>query len=354
MIFNQTKNEELELPILEDSFVYPWETVPVYEIDGVYITPYSNLKQISETVDINMHHLLPLIEDANNINNLCVLINESDTLLEDLDPRIQYVVNPISEVDEEYEYVNECVEEYLQTMNEDCLNILEEESIGDKLGYSVNDWFEGEGKDIILKYLQNYEKNLKGKKSANIIGFAGIRAKDFDPIISDLKDMVKKGEFDPSKLNNLPDHGKGLYNKVQNLIKNPSKVVKSAHNIGKGIYYGRKAEQQLNSDKAVDKVKGAVNAGRSILNIHKGVYGKGTLGTLNQMDNDYLHGGAKAGLAVGVAATAYANRKRIAKRIAALRRLYDKHKHSKSISSKVLWRIKDLIRRLVEKLHSLK
>lgn len=354
MIFEQTKNEELELPILEDSFVYPYETVPVYEIDGRYIAPYSILKQVAETVDTDIYHLIELVEESNKVNDLCLLINEPDTLLEDLDPRIQYVVNPISEVDKEYIYVNECVEEYLQTLNEEYLDILEEESVSSKLGYNVNDWFEGEGKDIILKYLQNYEKNLKGRKSANILGFAGIRAKDFDPITSDIIDMVKKGEFDPSKIDKLPDHGKALYSKISNLVKNPSKIVKSATSLGKGIYYGHQAGKQLESDKTIDKVKGTINAGKSILNLHKAAYGKGTLGTLNQMDNDYLHGGAKAGLAVGVAATAYANRKRIAKRIAALRRLYDKHKHSKSIPSKVLWRIKDLIRRLVEKIHSLK
>ena len=354
------KNDELELPILEDTFSYDLNTVPVYELDDIHITPYDMVKQVSESIDLDIPLTISLLEETNDIDNLYVLINESDTLLEDLDEYTPYIVNPISEDDTEYQFVEECVDNYIHTLDESYIDILLEEentktSTFGKAKSALGNLNLKTARETVLRYLQN-AKSKTGSKAGALMGFAGISAKDADPIVNDLLDMVKNGNFDPSKIDSLKDHGRALYNKFVDLAHNPEKVVKAGKNMYKAYQYGQKASKQLNPDNSKwEQVKGMGNAARAAFYTHKAAYGKGTLGTLNKMDNEYLHGGGKIGLAtIGAGAAIYANRKKIAKRIAALRRLYDKKKHSKNIPSKVLWRIKDLINRLVEKLQNMK
>lgn len=339
------KNNELELPILEDTFSSPIDSIPVYEMGDVYITPYNTIKQLSESIDLDIPLTISLIEEIHSIDNLYLLINESDTLLEELEEDIQYVVNPISEEDDEYIFVSECIENYIDTLDESYIEVLEESVLGN---LDI-----GKARRAVMKYLQNAKKST-GSKASSLMGFAGVSAKDVDPIVDELLDMVKNGNFDPSKITNLKDHGKALYNKFVKLANDPEKVARAGKDAYTSYKLGKKANEQLNSDSSWEKTKGVANAARAGFYAHKAAYGKGTLGTLNKMDNEYLHGGGKMGLAAIGGVALLANRKRIAKRIAALRRLYDKKKHSKNISSKVLWKIKDLINRLMNKLQTMK
>ena len=346
------KSHNIDIPLLKETFNSPIDTIPIYEINDIHITPYYTVKELSESIDLDISLTISLLEEVNDIDNIHLLISEVDSLLEDIDyEELPYVINPISENDEEYVYTESCIDNYEQTLDESYIDILTEEGKQSKLQDLVDI---GQARKTVLQYLKSV-KNVTGSKASSLFGFAGISAKDVDPIVNDLLDMVKSGNFDPSKITSLKDHGKALYNKFTKLVKdNPEKIVRSAKDAYKSYELGKKANEQIQSDDKWEKTKGVVNAARSGFYAHKAAYGKGTIGTLNKMDNEYLHGGGKVGLAAVGGVALLANRKRIAKRIAALRRLYDKKKHSKNIPSKVLWKIKDLINRLMVRLQKMK
>ena len=299
-------------------------SIPVLESNSSYIISYDHIRDISEAYDVEDMDIINIINESNGIEDSIISIDESDIIL---DPSIvnrvsNYIVSPLSYNSDENLLIEGFFNAFEESGDYDYLDILEE---------NFEDIIINEAKKRKFKKFKGKVKEIYTFSNADLSGSTKDNQTQEEgntaPKVEKVDNNTVSVEQSPQKETSTQSN-----TTAENPSTNTSKEKDTPNRVSTN-----KTEETSKSNPSTDKKE----------ETKKSFYSK----------NKKTIGGVGAGLALG--GLAFANRKRIANGISALRNKLNKYKMQRKYDKsgavgKAIIRIQQMIERLTARLHASK
>ena len=342
----------------ESNELHAISSIPVLESNGSYIISYDHIRDISEAYDIEDIDVINTINESNGIEDSIISIDESDIILDtDIVNRVpNYVISPLSYNSDENLLIEGFFNAFEESGDYDFLDILEEnfENI------IINESRKGP------KRRHNKKKNAAKRRAARLSRTISVNSpkstEDDDPATQAMMSFASQdrqrqgtGKATPANITPTTPKTPPKVEKVDNntvSVEQPPKKETStqsnttAENPSTNTSNEKDTPNRVSTNKTEETPKSNPSTDKKEEGV-KSFYSK----------NKKTIGGVGAGLALG--GLAFANRKRIANGISALRNKLNRYKmqrkYDKSgVVGKAIIRIQQMIERLTARLHASK
>lgn len=303
-------------------------SIPVLEYNSSYIISYDHIRDISEAYDVEDIDVINTIKESNGIEDSIISIDESDIILDaDIVNRVpNYVISPLSYNSDENLLIEGFFNAFEESGDYDFLDILEEnfeDIIINEAEKRKLRKFKGKVKEIYTFS----DADLSGSTKDNQTQEKGTTVPKVEKVDNNTVSVEQPPKKDTSTQNDTPNTANSS-NNTSNEKDTPNRVP-------------TKTEEAPKSNPSTSTSSEKKEEGE------KSFYSK----------NKKTIGGVGAGLALG--GLAFANRKRIANGISALRNKLNKYKMQRKYDKsgavgKAIIRIQQMIERLTARLHASK